>query len=72
MPTRRPTSPVRVVKKAFIAASELAWSSHQWPISMNEQTPIASQPNRPCRVDEAVTSTYMPQVNRLRAAKKYV
>src|SRR3984893_412677 len=72
MPTSMPTSPVRVVKKALSAALELAWSSHQWPMSMNEQTPIASQPKRPCSVDEAVTSTYMPQVNRLRAAKKYV
>src|SRR5579871_715095 len=70
MPTSRPTSPVRVVKNAFSAASELALSSHQWPISMNEHRPIASQPNRPCRVDEAVTSTYMPHVNRLKAAKK--
>ena len=61
---------MRVVKNALRAALELAWSSHQWPMSMNEQTPISSQPNRPCTVEDAVTRTYMPHVNRLRAAKK--
>ena len=43
-PIIRPTSPVRVVRNAFNAASEFGFSSHQWPMSMNEQTPTSSQP----------------------------
>ena len=35
---------VRVVKNAFRAASEFFFSSHQCPISMNEQRPMISQP----------------------------
>ncbi len=70
MPTRRPMSPVRVVKKALRAALEflLPSRSHQWPISMNEQSPISSQPNSACSVLLAVTSTNIPVVNSDRAA----
>jgi hypothetical protein len=69
MPTRRPMSPVRVVRNALRAASELFFSSHQCPISMNEHRPIISQPNRSWRVLLAVTMMSMPAVNRLSAAK---
>ena len=39
MPIIRPMSPVRVVRNALSAASEFAFSSHQWPMSTNEQRP---------------------------------
>src|SRR5206468_5510622 len=44
MPIIKPTSPVRVVRNAFNAASEFGFSSHQWPMSMYEQRPTSSQP----------------------------
>ena len=44
VPTKRPMSPVRVVKKALSAARLFAPSSHQCPINMNEQRPMISQP----------------------------
>ena len=44
VPTSRPTSPTRTVKNAFSAALALGSSSHQCPISMNEQRPMISQP----------------------------
>jgi hypothetical protein len=72
MPTSRPMSPVRVVRNALRAAFEFGFSSHQWPMSMNEHRPISSQPNSAPSVVEAVTSTNMPVVNRLSAAKKCV
>ena len=56
MPTSSPMSPVRVVKNAFSAASEFGCSSHQWPMSMNEQRPISSQPRIIWIVLSAVTS----------------
>src|SRR6478735_8934924 len=43
-PMISPTSPTRLVRNALRAASELFLSSHQWPISTNEQTPTSSQP----------------------------
>ena len=46
MPMSRPMSPVRVVKNALRAASEFGLSSHQWPMSMNEHTPMPSHPSR--------------------------
>ena len=69
MPMSRPMSPVRVVKNAFRAASELGLSSHQWPINMNEQTPIPSQPSSSCSELAAVTMVNMEAVNSDRAAK---
>ena len=41
-------SPVRVVRNALSAASEFGFSSHQWPISMNEHRPTSSQPTSIC------------------------
>ena len=43
-PVSNPMSPVRVVRNAFSAASLFGFSSHQWPISMNEHKPTSSQP----------------------------
>ena len=70
MPSIRPTSPVRVVMKALMAALELTPSSHQWPMSMNEHRPTSSQPISSWRVLSATTSRSMEAVNRERAAKK--
>ena len=67
-PTSSPTSPTRVVKNAFRAASEMSCCSHQWPISMKEQRPMISQPRIIWRVVEAVTRISMPLVNRDNAA----
>jgi hypothetical protein len=44
VPTSRPTSPTRTVKNALSAASAVGFSSHQCPISRNEQRPMISQP----------------------------
>ena len=63
MPTSRPMSPVRVVRKAFRAASEFSFSSHQCPISMNEQRPMISQPSRSWSVFSATTRVSIPAVN---------
>ena len=46
IPIISPTSPTRVVMKALRAASLLAFSSHQWPMSVNEQTPTSSHTTR--------------------------
>ena len=68
MPTSRPMSPVRVVKNALRAASEMGFSSHQWPISMNEHRPMPSQPRRIWMVVADVTISSIDAVNRLSAA----
>ncbi len=68
MPISRPTSPVRLVKNALRAASEFVLSSHQCPISMNEQRPMISQPRSSWIVFSATTSVSMPAVNRERKA----
>ena len=70
MPSIRPTSPMRVVMKALMAASELAFSSHQWPMSMNEHSPTSSQPISSWSVLSATTRSSMEAVNSDRAAKK--
>ena len=67
-PIIRPMSPVRVVRKALMAAREFAPSSHQWPIRTNEQSPTSSQPTRSCRVLSAMTNVSIEAVNRLRNA----
>ncbi len=67
-PVSRPMSPVRVVRNAFSAASLLGFSSHQWPISMNEQTPTSSQPTSSCSVLSATTSSSIDAVNSESAA----
>ncbi len=43
MPIRKPTSPMRVVMNAFLAASAAERLSHQNPISRKEQKPTPSQ-----------------------------
>ena len=68
-PIIRPTSPVRVVRNALIAALELGCSSHQWPMSRNEHTPTSSQPTSSWSVLLATTSRSIDAVNRLRIAK---
>ena len=68
MPIIRPMSPVRVVRNALSAASVFALSSHQWPMSMNEQRPTRSQPTSSCSVLSATTSVSIDAVNRLQRA----
>ena len=67
-PIIRPTSPVRVVRKALIAALVFSCSSHQWPMSMKEQRPTSSQPTSSCRVFDATTNVSIDAVKRLSAA----
>ena len=68
IPMSIPASPRRVVKKAFRAASELSFSSHQWPMSMKEHSPTPSHPRRRKMVVLEVTSTSIDAVKRARAA----
>ena len=68
MPIISPMSPVRVVRNALMAAFVLAFSSHQWPISMKEQRPTSSQPTSSCSVFGATTSVSIDAVKRLSAA----
>ena len=72
MPTRRPTSPTRFVRKALSAASLLGFSSHQWPIRANEQTPTSSQPTIIWRMLSLSTKNSIEAVNSDRKAKKWV
>ena len=67
-PVSRPMSPVRVVRNALSAASLFGFSSHQWPISMNEQTPTSSQPTSSCKVLSATTSNSIEAVKSESAA----
>jgi hypothetical protein len=69
-PIIRPTSPVRVVRKALSAASEFGFSSHQCPMSMNEHRPTSSHPTSSSNVLSATTSKSIDAVKRLSAAKK--
>ncbi len=69
-PTISPTSPNLVVRNAFCAANWLARSSHQNPISRNEQTPTSSQPTSSISRLFAMTSTSIDIVNRLSRKKK--
>ena len=71
-PTSSPTSPTRLVKKALRAASELALSSHQWPMSTKEHTPTSSQPTIICSRLSLSTKNSIAAVNRLKNAKKWV
>ena len=68
-PIIKPTSPTRVVRNAFTAASELGFSSHQWPMSTNEHTPTSSQATSRASVLSATTRNSIDAVNRLRSAK---
>ena len=65
-------SPVRVVRNALTAASELSFSSHQWPMSRNEQSPTPSHPTSSSRVSLERTSRSIAAVNSDRMAKKCV
>jgi hypothetical protein len=69
IPIIRPTSPTLVVRKAFTAASELGFSSHQWPMSAKEQNPTSSQATSNVSVLSATTSKSIDAVKRLRSAK---
>ncbi len=71
-PMSRPTSPTRLVRNAFRPASELGFSSHQWLMRTNEQTPTSSQPTIICRRLSLRTKNSIAAVNRLRKAKKWV
>ncbi len=68
MPISRPMSPTRLVRNALRAASELGFSSHQWPISANEQTPTSSQPTIICSTFSLMTKNSIDAVNRLKKA----
>ena len=72
VPTSSPTSPTRTVKNALSAARALGSSSHQCPISMNEQRPMISQPRISWTMFSARTITSIPAENRVMAAKKWV
>ena len=72
MPTSRPMSPTRLVMNALRAASVFVFSSHQWPISTNEQTPTSSQLVMNCTVVALMTSISIDAVNSDRNAKKCV
>ena len=72
VPTSSPTSPTRTVKNALRAARALGSSSHQCPISMNEQRPMISQPRISWTMFSARTITSIPAENRVMAAKKWV
>ena len=72
VPTSSPTSPTRTVRNAFTAARLLPASSHQCPISRNEQRPMISQPRISCTMFSARTITSMPAENSVMAAKKWV
>ena len=65
-------SPTRLVRNALSAASLLALSSHQWPISTKEQTPTNSHAVMSMSVFCAITNVSIDAVNRLRNAKKWV
>ena len=65
-------SPTRTVKNAFSAARLLASSSHQCPISMNEQRPMISQPRISWTMFSASTIASIPALNSVSAAKKWV
>ena len=69
MPTRRPTSPTRLVRKAFMAASVFGFSSHQCPMSAKEQTPTSSHPTMSWRVLWPSTKNSIDAVKSERKAK---
>ena len=72
MPIIRPMSPVRVVRNALMAARLFSRSSHQCPMSMNEQRPTSSQPTSSWSVFCATTSVSIDAVNNDKQAKNHV
>ena len=65
-------SPTRTVQNAFSAATLFACSSHQCPISRNEQRPMISQPRMNWTMFSASTIASMPALNSVMLAKKWV
>ena len=68
-PQIRPTSPTRLVMKAFRAASEFGFSSHQCPMRANEHRPTSSQHVSSCSVFSLMISPSIEAVNSERKAK---
>ena len=64
IPMRKAESPIRVVTKAFLAASAAALRSNQNPISRYEHRPTPSQPRYRSRKFWARTSVSMKKQNR--------
>ena len=71
-PIISPTSPTRLVRNALSAASELAFSSHQWPMRTKEHTPTSSHAVMNWIVLRLMTSSSIDAVNSDRNAKKCV
>ena len=69
MPSRKPASPMRLVRKAFLPARALSGSSNQKPISRYEASPTPSQPTKSTSSDRPSTSSSMKNRNRFRYAK---
>ncbi len=69
IPISSPMSPTRLVRNAFSAASELGFSSHQWPISTKEQRPTNSQAVMNCTVLLLMTRRSIEAENSDRKAK---
>ena len=67
-PMIRPMSPTRLVRKALRAASLFFFSSHQWPMRANEQTPTSSQLRSSWRVLWLMTSSSIEALKRERKA----
>ncbi len=63
IPNTKGTSPVFVVMKALMAASEFSFSSHQWPMSRYEQRPTSSHPTSSWKRLFATTRLSMDPVN---------
>ena len=61
---RKPRSPSRVTKKAFIAARAAEGLWYQNPMSRYEERPTNSQKTNICRMLLASTSPSMDAVNR--------
>jgi hypothetical protein len=68
-PMISPMSPTRLVRNALSAASVFGFSSHQWPMSTNEQRPTSSQAVRSISVLLAMTRVSIDAENRERKAK---
>jgi hypothetical protein len=66
MASRNPTSPMRLVTKAFLPAEALASSLNQNEISRYEQAPTPSQPRKVRRRFSPRTRTSIEKTNRLR------
>ena len=72
IPNRKGMSPVLVVMKALMPASEFSFSSHQCPTSRYEQMPTSSHPTRSWMRSPAMTRFSIEPVNSESAAKYHV